>query len=121
MNDLPASELEALGKGFFKLEHEKAVNKAIIDGTGVPKINQYTVSKEADSQDRVLRSIVKMYLQAQEIGKKFAEEQGQIVYLTPTIFLRIFNCFKKLLKERQEIVKDIAQRYETGLDKIRQA
>lgn len=39
VNDLPAEELEALGRGFFKLEHEKALNQAIVDGTGVPKTN----------------------------------------------------------------------------------
>jgi len=39
MNDLPAYELEALGRGFFRLEHEKALTKAILDGTGVPKIS----------------------------------------------------------------------------------
>ena len=100
MNDLPACELEALGRGFFKLEHEKALTKAILDGTGVPKISQYSVTNDKDSQDRVLRCIVKMYLQAQETTKKFAEEQGQILYMTPTMFLRVFNCYKKLLKER---------------------
>lgn len=62
MNDLPAPELEALGKGFFKLEKEKAENKAIIDGTGIPKVGQYSVSKDPDSQERVLRCIVKLYL-----------------------------------------------------------
>jgi hypothetical protein len=100
MNDLPAYELEALGRGFFRLEHEKALTKAILDGTGVPKISQYSVTNDKDSQDRVLRCIVKMYLQAQETTKKFAEEQAQILYMTPTMFLRVFNCYKKLLKER---------------------
>ena len=38
LQDLPAQELESLGKGFFKLEKEKAENKAIIDGSGIPKI-----------------------------------------------------------------------------------
>ena len=46
MNDLPTPELEALGRGFFKLEHEKALNKAIVDGTGAPKLNQYSVTNE---------------------------------------------------------------------------
>ena len=51
--------------------------------------------------------------------KKFAEETGQILYMTPTMFLAVFSQFKKLLKERQNVVKDIAERYEAGLDKIR--
>ena len=51
--------------------------------------------------------------------KKFAEDTGQILYLTPVMFLSVFKMFKKLLKERQNVVKDIAVRYEEGLDKIR--
>lgn len=100
MNDLPTPELEALGRGFFKLEHEKALNKAIVDGTGAPKLNQYSVTNDKDSQDRVLRCITKMYQQALEMTKTYAEEQNQILYMTPTMFLRVFNCYKKLLKER---------------------
>jgi hypothetical protein len=41
--------------------------------------------------------------------------------MTPTVFLRVFDCYKKLLKERQVVVKDISSRYEVGLDSIRQA
>ena len=35
------------------------------------------------------------------------------------MFLRVFNCYKKLLKERKIVVKDISARYDAGLDKIR--
>ena len=49
MSDLPGMELESLGKGFFKLEKEKAENKALIDGTGKPKVGQYSVDKDPDS------------------------------------------------------------------------
>jgi hypothetical protein len=36
--DLPSSELANLGKGFFKLEQDKAVMKSIVDGTGIVKV-----------------------------------------------------------------------------------
>jgi hypothetical protein len=39
ITDLMHSELSELGKGFFKLEHEKAIEKAIVDGTGIVKVN----------------------------------------------------------------------------------
>jgi hypothetical protein len=35
------------------------------------------------------------------------------------MFLRVFNCYTKLLDERQNVVKEIAVRYEVGLEKIR--
>ena len=61
-----------------------------------------------------------MYLAAQDMTKKYAEEQGQVMYLTPILYLRVFSCYRKLLKERQEVVKDISARYDAGLEKIRQ-
>ena len=76
MNELPIPELEALGRSFFKLEHDKAVNRAIVDGTGIVKHKQYSVTNDRDSQERVLRCITKMYILAQETTKKYAEEQG---------------------------------------------
>jgi hypothetical protein len=60
-SDLPAAELEALGRGFFKLEQEKAENKAIVENRKA-KTNQYSMTNDKDSQDRVLSCIVKMYL-----------------------------------------------------------
>jgi len=39
--------------------------------------------------------------------------------MAPTMYLRVFVTYRKLLKERQTIVKDISSRYEAGLDKIK--
>ena len=108
-------------------------NKAAVDGSAPENMkpeqltewararvmNEYSVSNDKDSSDRVLLSVVKMYLIAQDMTKKFAEDTGQILYMTPVMFLSVFKQFKKLLKERQNVVKDIAERYEQGLDKIR--
>jgi hypothetical protein len=48
MADLPEPELEALGRGFFKLADERATNKALLQGTGAPKLNKYSVSNDPD-------------------------------------------------------------------------
>jgi hypothetical protein len=61
MTDLPASDLVALGQGFFKLEHDKAVLKSVVDGSGTVKIKQYTETNDPDSKNRVLKSIGKMF------------------------------------------------------------
>lgn len=74
-SDLPAPELEALGRGFFQLEQKKAADKAIVENKP-PKTDQYSMTDDKDSKDRVLRCIVKMYLQAQEMTKRYAEDQG---------------------------------------------
>ena len=100
MNDLPAPELVAMGQGFFKAEHEKAINKAVINGSGIVKDAKYSMTNDEASKHRVLSCIVKMYLYAQEITKKYAEMEGQILYITPTMYLRVFNVYTKLLSER---------------------
>ena len=61
-----------------------------------------------------------MYLYAQEVCKKYAEDEKQILHFTPTHFLQIFQCYKRLLKERQLAMKEMSERYEAGLEKIRQ-
>jgi uncharacterized protein YaaN involved in tellurite resistance len=53
------------------------------------------------------------------VTKKYAEVEGQIVYVSPSMYLNVFGCFTKLLKQRQEVVKEISDRYESGLQKIR--
>jgi hypothetical protein len=54
-------------------------------------MNEYSVSNDKDSSDRVLLSVVKMYLIAQDMTKKFAEDTGQILYMTPVMFLSVFK------------------------------
>jgi len=51
--------------------------------------------------------------------RKYAEDEKHILTFTPTVYLSVFKCYKKLLKERKEIVKDVSQRYDQGLQKIR--
>lgn len=119
VSDLRAADLVALGQGFFTWERERAEAKAQQAGTGAPKALIYTVSSDTDSRARVLKSIGRMYLQAQDAASEYADEEGQVLYFSPAIYLRIFTVYRKLLKERQAIVKDISSRYEAGLDQIK--
>lgn len=120
MGDLPAAELESLGRRFLALETEKAINKAVALNKPPPKGNPYSVAGDSESTNRILLCLVRMFLQAQDMCRKFQEDVGQVMYLTPVQFLRVFKCYKKLLKVREENVKSISGRYEEGLDKIRQ-
>lgn len=93
--------------------------KTLASGTGKPpKVRRYTVSGDPDSKARLLKCISHMFLQAKEVAALFAAEAGQTLHYSPANFLRVFVAYRKLLKERQEIVKDISQRYEAGLDQI---
>lgn len=119
LNDLRAPELVALGNGFFSLERTKATIKANLENSGIPQAKRYTVTNDVDSKNRVLKCLGKMYLQAMEVANLYAQEEKQVLYFSPAIYLRLFVCYRKLLKERQFIVKDISHKYESGLEKIK--
>jgi hypothetical protein len=70
------------------------------------------LTNEKGAQDKVLNCIVKMFISAQDMTRKYAEEEKHILTFTPTVYLSVFKCYKKLLKERKEIVKDVSQRYD---------
>ena len=121
MSDLGTPELIALGESFFKLEQEKAQTKAIVEGTGVPKTKDYSVTNDSESLKRVLKAIVAMYLKSQQLVKVFAKNEGHILNITPAQFLIMFKTYQKLLRERKVIVHEIQMRYAEGLEKLRNA
>jgi hypothetical protein len=49
-----------------------------------------------------------MFINAQEMTIKYSEEYKHVLTFTPTVYLSVFKCYKKLLKERKEIVKDVS-------------
>lgn len=48
----------------------------MVEGKPLPKGSGYSVTNDQESQNRVLSCIVKMFLQAQDMAKKFAEDVG---------------------------------------------
>ena len=67
----------------------------------------YSVSNDSESRQKVLTSIVNIFLQTQEIAKECAKEEGRLINPTPAQFLLVFHTYKKLLKERQMVVQAI--------------
>lgn len=51
--------------------------------------------------------------------RKFQDDVGQVLYLTPVHFVQVFVTYRKLLKQRQELVAETSGKYEDGLEKIR--
>jgi len=48
---------------------------------------------DKETTQKVLHSIVKMYLYSQEMAKRYSEEQKHNLLFTPVHFLRIFECY----------------------------
>ena len=64
--------------------------------------------------------MVRIYQQSLETAKKFGEQYNMVMQFTPVHFLRIFECYRRLLRERHTVVKNISKRYEAGLQKIKE-
>lgn len=60
--------------------------------------------KEEEQNTRILNSIAKMYMTTCQATKKYKQQFNHTLYFTPTFFLRIFECFNKLLRERKKNV-----------------
>jgi len=51
---------------------------------------------DKETEAKVVKSIVKVYLQAQDAAAKHSQGQNQHIQLTPAHFIRIFECYRRL-------------------------
>ena len=59
-------------------------------------------AEEIETQRKILKSTVKMFIFVQETVGKSKSSLPQMQTFTPTHFIHIFECFKRLYKERQK-------------------
>lgn len=64
--------------------------------------------------------MVRVYQQSLETAKKFGEQYNMVMQFTPVHFLRIFECYRRLLRERHGLVKKASVGYEQGLQTIKE-
>ena len=55
---------------------------------------------------------------ARKLSEKYLSELNRHNYVTPTSYLELILTFKKLLKEKQNEIQTLRQRYMTGLEKL---
>ena len=64
MRDLPAAELEQLGYGFMERQREKQKDKLRNEGAKTPDLDRPPDAHEKELESKVIKSIVKLYLQS---------------------------------------------------------
>jgi hypothetical protein len=48
--DLPAAELEQLGKAYFEIEHAKYKEKLLVEGASIRELEEQAAKQDKDSQ-----------------------------------------------------------------------
>ena len=74
-----------------------------------PRIKEGVVDVCVDMQQRVV-----------QLSKRFVSEMGRNYYVTPTSYLELINTFKNLLSVQRKEVFDGKERYDNGLQKLRE-
>ena len=63
---------------------------------------------------------VDMQLRVVKLSKKYLAEMGRYYYVTPTSYLELINTFKNLFGSQQTNTSDMKNRYDNGLQKLKE-
>ena len=66
-----------------------------------------------------MAAAVSMHQDLLNLTVKYEKELRSYYYVTPTSYLELMDTFKRLLNQRQNFMKNMIQRYEAGVDKIK--
>ena len=76
---------------------------------------------EKDEIEKVSDIFVVMQDKIVELARKYLEELRKYFYVTPTSYIELVNCFKKMLSQRMKESKANVTKYTVGLEKINNA
>lgn len=76
---------------------------------------------EEKYREGVVQLCVDMQQRARDLSTRYYQELRRFYYITPTSYLELLSTFKRLLKERIEMIRGLIKGYETGLEKIKKA
>ena len=68
---------------------------------------------------QISQVFVQMHEDSKELSKKYQEELRKFYYVTPTSYLELLQIFQGILKKRTASTSEDIQRYEIGVEKLR--
>ena len=113
-------DLAQIGKEVFIKKYDAEIDLRPRDPKVPEKEHEYNKQREKDLNPKVLKAVSLMYLATIDLSKAYKEEFQHVLYMTPVFFMRTFRIFTRLLEERKKNVVEIQQRYDKGLDKIKE-
>lgn len=72
-----------------------------------------------DVKERLIQLCVQIHVDVQHMSEEFYEELHRHNYTTPTSYLELLTCYRKLLEEQDKLAMDQINRYQGGLDTLR--
>ena len=115
-----ADLLEVGEKTFVGPMEEEMRAELIRDTTRDPRLDEIKVKKSRDANMNVLKAFVDTYQLVIKFSRKYEEKNKHILYFTPQFFLRSLQVYRKLLKVREHNVTETQNRFEKGLDKLKE-
>lgn len=83
------------------------------------RLDDHVRSQARVNNTRILKSFIQVYLITLRFAKKYQEKNQHTLYFTPVFFLRSMTAYRRLLVERRRNVTDTQERYNKGLEKIK--
>lgn len=77
-----------------------------------------SVSLPDETKERLIELCVQIHVDVQNSSEEFYEELHRRNYTTPTSYLELLTCYRRLLDEQDKIVMDQINRYQGGLDTL---
>jgi dynein heavy chain len=71
--------------------------------------------------DATLATFSTIHQSVEVCAKKYSQEMGRVTYVTPTSYLELLSCFKKILQLKRKEVGTLIHRFQSGLDKLASA
>ena len=100
-------------------KYDEQIDKRARDPKTPEQEDLYNKEKEKALNPKVLDAVCRMYQATCDMGKRYHEEHGHILYFTPVFFIRTFREVTRLLEERKINVVEIQNRYNKGLEKLK--
>ncbi|KAH8612560.1 putative Dynein heavy chain N terminal region 2 domain1 [Trypanosoma vivax] len=73
---------------------------------------------EEDIKELLIKLCVSIHMDVQARSDEFYEELRRHNYTTPSSYLELLTCYRKLLSEQEEQTEEQVDRYQAGIDKL---
>lgn len=106
-------------QAFLPKMAEAATDKLFEDKERDQRLDDYNLQVAKEKNVKVLKAMVTIYLETLSFAKHYQEKHQHRIYFTPAYFLQNLNNYHRLMKDRQENVLNIKNRYIKGLERIK--
>ena len=91
---------------------------ALDEGDDEEALDSLLESEKITQPDEVVKQALRMHADMGRAIKKYAEETGHLLFLTPCTFVNLLQTFKEIFRKRAQHYSAMQKKFETGLSKL---